>query len=100
MNIPTVSDGFARLVPHPLDLADNVQGVISWLAAMFWVTVARYTRKPLLCAGLSILVQLAGTIALKIVPHSNVGGSLAAIYILEMYWVRGGTMWHFCARRG
>ncbi|RSH82837.1 hypothetical protein EHS25_005827 [Saitozyma podzolica] len=69
-----------------LTLMNIPTGVISWLAAMFWVTVARYTRKPLLCAGLSILVQLAGTIALKIVPHSNVGGSLAAIYILEMYW--------------
>jgi ACS family allantoate permease-like MFS transporter len=66
---------------------------------MFWVTVARYTRKPLLCAGLSILVQLAGTIALKIVPHSNVGGSLAAIYILEMYWVCGGATIHSGAKQ-
>ncbi|KAK4686967.1 MFS transporter, ACS family, allantoate permease, partial [Tremellales sp. Uapishka_1] len=61
-------------------------GVISWLAAMFWVTVARYTRQPLLCAMASVIVCLIGTIVLKVVPHSNLGGSLAALYIVYMYW--------------
>jgi hypothetical protein len=31
-------------------------------------------------------VCLAGTIALKLVPPTNVGGSLAALYIVFMYW--------------
>lgn len=29
---------------------------------------------------------LAGTIVLKVVPKSNIGGSLAALYIVYMYW--------------
>lgn len=29
---------------------------------------------------------LAGTIALKTVPHENIGGSLASLYIVFMYW--------------
>lgn len=62
------------------------KGVISWLAALIWVFIAKWTRQPLLCAIGSVLVCLAGTIALKVVPRTNVGGSLAAIYILETYW--------------
>ena len=31
-------------------------------------------------------VCLAGVIVLKVVPKSNVGGSLAALYIVYMYW--------------
>jgi hypothetical protein len=69
-----------------LTLMNMPTGVISWTASMFFVTLAKYTRQPLLCAIASILVCLAGTIALKIVDHSNVGGSLAAIYIVECYW--------------
>lgn len=33
-----------------------------------------------------IKVCLSGTIVLKIVPKSNTGGSLAALYIVYMYW--------------
>ncbi|KAK8864739.1 hypothetical protein IAR55_001995 [Kwoniella newhampshirensis] len=61
-------------------------GVIGWIAAMFWVTVARYTRQPLLCSMASVLVCLVGTIVLKVVPSTNTGGSLAALYIVYMYW--------------
>jgi ACS family allantoate permease-like MFS transporter len=32
------------------------------------------------------LVCLSGTIVLKTVPKSNIGGSLAALYIVYMYW--------------
>lgn len=82
---------------------DQVQGVIGWVASLIWVTIARYTKQPLLCAMGSILgalsvasgspapltisiVCLAGTIVLKVVPPTNVGGSLAALYIVYMYW--------------
>lgn len=34
----------------------------------------------------SVLVCLAGTVVLKVVPKSNIGGSLAALYIVYMYW--------------
>nr|XP_031859423.1 uncharacterized protein CI109_005067 [Kwoniella shandongensis]KAA5526495.1 hypothetical protein CI109_005067 [Kwoniella shandongensis] len=61
-------------------------GVIGWVAAMIWVTIAKYTRKPLLCAMGSVLVCLAGTIVLKAVPKTNIGGSMAGLYIVYMYW--------------
>ncbi|WWC88845.1 uncharacterized protein L201_003760 [Kwoniella dendrophila CBS 6074] len=69
-----------------LTLMNMPTGVIGWVAAMFWVTVAKYTRQPLLCAMGSVLVCLAGTVVLKTVPHTNTGGSLAGLYIVYMYW--------------
>ncbi|ORY25474.1 major facilitator superfamily domain-containing protein [Naematelia encephala] len=69
-----------------LALMNIPTGVISYAAALFWVTVAKYTRRPLLCAMASILVCLIGVIVLKVIPHSNIGGSLAALYIIYMYW--------------
>ncbi|WVR04194.1 hypothetical protein IAU60_001194 [Kwoniella sp. DSM 27419] len=69
-----------------LTLLNIPTGVIGWIAAMFWVTIAKLTRRPLLCAMASVLVCLCGTIVLKVVPKSNIGGSLAALYIVYMYW--------------
>jgi len=37
-------------------------------------------------AHVDAIVCLAGVIVLKVVPRSNVGGSLAALYIVYMYW--------------
>ncbi|OCF34543.1 allantoate permease [Kwoniella heveanensis BCC8398] len=69
-----------------LTLLNIPTGVIGWIAAMFWVTLAKWTRRPLLCAMGSIVVCLCGTIVLKVVPKTNIGGSLAALYIVYMYW--------------
>ncbi|WRT67613.1 uncharacterized protein IL334_004585 [Kwoniella shivajii] len=69
-----------------LTLLNMPTGVFGWVAAMFWITLARYTRQPLLCAMGSVIVCLVGTIVLKVVPHSNIGGSLAGLYIVYMYW--------------
>lgn len=38
-----------------LTLLNIPTGIIGWLAAMFWVTLAKYTRQPLLCAIGSVL---------------------------------------------
>nr|XP_019012572.1 allantoate permease [Kwoniella pini CBS 10737]OCF51353.1 allantoate permease [Kwoniella pini CBS 10737] len=69
-----------------LTLMNMPTGVIGWVAAMIWVAIAKYTRQPLLCAMGSVLTCLVGTIVLKVVPHSNIGGSLAGLYIVYMYW--------------
>lgn len=37
-------------------------------------------------AMVAVLVPFAGTIILYCVPRSNVGGSLAGLYILFCYW--------------
>ncbi len=29
---------------------------------------------------------MVGTIVLKVIPRSNIGGSLAALYVIYMYW--------------
>ncbi|OWZ44650.1 allantoate permease [Cryptococcus neoformans c45] len=94
LNIPNGGlSGFYSIVIQGLNfntkqltLLNIPTGVIGWLAALFWVFVAKYTRQPLLCAMGSVLVCLAGTIVLKVVPKSNIGGSLAALYIVYMYW--------------
>ena len=49
-----------------------------WVA--FWVSIVIES----VCSSDSVL--LASTIALKLVPHTNVGGSLACLYLLYSYW--------------
>jgi ACS family allantoate permease-like MFS transporter len=63
LNIPNGGlGGFYSIVIQGLDfsvkeltLLNIPTGVIGWLAAMFWVTVAKYTRQPLLCAIGSVI---------------------------------------------
>ncbi|WWC95911.1 hypothetical protein V866_002778 [Kwoniella sp. B9012] len=69
-----------------LTLMNMPTGPIGWFAAFFWVWLAKRTRQPLLCAMGSVIVCLIGTVVLKVVPHSNIGGSLAGLYIVYMYW--------------
>ena len=79
MNIPTASPAISTSATH-------TQGPMGWVAAMFWVFLAKWTRRPLLCAMGSVVVCLVGVIVLKTIPHENIGGSLAALYIVYMYW--------------
>lgn len=64
-------------------------GVISWLSALFFSWLATKTSWRFLTAQISCLCPLVGTIVLSVVPRSNVGGSLAGLYI-----VLCGTSFH------
>lgn len=55
-------------------------GVIGWLAALFWVTVARYTKQPVLCTMGSIVVCIIGVVVIK--TSTNTAGTLAGLYIV------------------
>lgn len=48
--------------------------------------MAAKTGKRCMSAMVAVLVPFAGTIILYCVPRSNVGGSLAGLYILFCYW--------------
>ena len=48
--------------------------------------VAVKTGKRFIVTVIGCLFPLAGTIILHVVPRSNIGGSLAGIYILYLYW--------------
>lgn len=48
--------------------------------------MAAKTGKRCLSAIVAVLVPFVGTIILYCVPRSNVGGSLAGLYILFCYW--------------
>ncbi|KAK8869466.1 hypothetical protein IAR55_000030 [Kwoniella newhampshirensis] len=61
-------------------------GVISWVSSLIFARLASKTRRPLLCVIASILICLAATVMLKVIPRSNKGGSLAGLFILYCYW--------------
>lgn len=67
-----------------LTLMNIPTGVIGWLAALFWVTVARYTKQPVLCTMGSIVVCIIGVVVIK--TSTNTAGTLAGLYIVYMYW--------------
>ncbi|GAA6020772.1 hypothetical protein JCM10207_002018 [Rhodosporidiobolus poonsookiae] len=61
-------------------------GVISWIASLFFGWLSAKTGRRHLIAIISCLPPLVGTIMLHTIPRSNVGGSLAGLYILYCYW--------------
>lgn len=61
-------------------------GVISWISSLVFTWMAAKTGKRCLSAIVATLVPFSGTIILYCLPRSNVGGSLAGLYILFCYW--------------
>lgn len=61
-------------------------GVISWLSSLVFCALATRTGYRLLMAIISCICPLIGTIILITLPRSNVGGSLAGLYIVYFYW--------------
>lgn len=57
-------------------------GVVSWISSLVMAYLAVKTGKRFLVTILGCLFPLAGTIVLHVVPRSNIGGSLAGIYVL------------------
>ncbi|GAA6048757.1 hypothetical protein JCM3770_003944 [Rhodotorula araucariae] len=61
-------------------------GVISWLSSLFFAWLAVKSGRRCLVTAIAVLPPMIGTIVLTVVPRSNVGGSLAGLYVLYCYW--------------
>lgn len=61
-------------------------GVVSWCSSIIFGYIAVKTKQRCATAIAAALVPFASTIVLYLVPRSNVGGSLAGLYLLFCYW--------------
>lgn len=61
-------------------------GVFSWISSLLFGYIAVKTRQRSYSAMLSCLIPFLGTILLFKIPRSNIGGSLAALYLVYFYW--------------
>lgn len=61
-------------------------GLFSWISSLIFSWVAYKTRQRALTSALVGILPLVGTIVLTVLPRSNKGGSLAALYIVYFYW--------------
>ena len=61
-------------------------GLFSWISSLIFSWVAYKTRQRALTAAAVGIIPLIGTIILTVLPRSNQGGSLAALYIVYFYW--------------
>lgn len=61
-------------------------GVFSQIAAIFFSWIARRTGQQTYSAMASCIPPFLGTILLYVLPRSNQGGSLAALYLAYFYW--------------
>ncbi|GFZ51121.1 hypothetical protein JCM24511_08879 [Saitozyma sp. JCM 24511] len=61
-------------------------GVFSQIAAIFFSWIARRTGQQTYSAMASCIPPFLGTILLYVLPRSNQGASLAALYLAYFYW--------------
>ncbi|WOO77448.1 putative transporter [Vanrija pseudolonga] len=61
-------------------------GVFSWISSLLFGYIAVKTRQRCYSAMASCLIPLMGTILLYKIPRSNIGGSLASLYLVYFYW--------------
>ncbi|TXT15863.1 hypothetical protein VHUM_00366 [Vanrija humicola] len=61
-------------------------GVFSWISSLLFGYIAVKTKQRCYSAMGSCLIPLMGTILLYRIPRSNIGGSLASLYLVYFYW--------------
>lgn len=61
-------------------------GVFSWISSLVFGYIAVKTRQRCLSAMGSCILPFVGTILLYKIPRTDIGGSLAALYLVYFYW--------------
>lgn len=61
-------------------------GVISWISSIVMAYLAVKTGRRFLVTIIGCLAPFAGVIILYVIPRSNIGGSLAGLYMVFFYW--------------
>ncbi|KAK6908371.1 hypothetical protein I203_102372 [Kwoniella mangroviensis CBS 8507] len=64
----------------------GLSGFYSIVVANLHFSTKQLTLMNMPTGPIGCLSLLIGTVVLKVVPHSNIGGSLAGLYIVYMYW--------------
>lgn len=60
--------------------------VFSWISSLVFGYIAVKTRQRCLSAMGSCILPFVGTILLYKIPRTDIGGSLAALYLVYFYW--------------
>ncbi|KAK4688189.1 MFS transporter, ACS family, allantoate permease, partial [Tremellales sp. Uapishka_1] len=61
-------------------------GVFSWISSLIFSYIAVKTKQRALTGMASMIIPFLGVILLYTIPRSNIGGSLASLYLVYWYW--------------